>query len=217
MSCLLALENFFKNYHLAYTEMLGEAPRYYPQGERSPCIEGHFDADSELPVFWRVVERDVKGDFDNVNSALALTLHPDINIFYGHFFAAPMLFDSLWGTGELLQVWNEQDFHYLQQNMIGHLLMKQKLKQAPTWFIGTFDDGERMLTVNNSDGSVWSEIPGEEPGEKLADSLAGFIALLAPRVAPPVKHDELPMPEIGHPGIFASFKRMWLNLIGTKH
>ncbi|MGL5666214.1 MAG: SecY-interacting protein, partial [Shewanella sp.] len=29
-------------------------------------------------------------------------------------------------------------------------------------------------------------------------------------------HEELPMPALEHPGIFASFKRMWHNLIGKR-
>ena len=59
--------------------------------------------------------------------------------------------------------------------MIGHLMMKKKLKQQPTWFIGVLGDGDEMLTVDNETGSVWIEIPGDKPKQKLADSLAEFI------------------------------------------
>ena len=216
MSCLPALDKFLQNYHQSYLSTLGELPRYYPQGEPSLCIQGEFDESSDEAVSWLPVKREQLGSFANVEHALELTLWPDINHFYGEYFAAPVLFDSPWGTGELLQVWNEADFDALQQNIIGHLMMKQKLKQPATWFIGLLDEGDKMLTVDNADGSVWVEIPGELPSAQLAPSLAEFIEALSPRIAPPVKHEELPMPALEHPGIFASFKRMWHNLIGKR-
>lgn len=217
MSSLPALDKFFKIYHQAYLEQLGESPRYYPQGEDSVCIEGEFDASSSLDetVMWRPVKRQESGSFHNVDRALEITLRTEINAFFGEYFSAPLLFNSKWGEGELLQVWNETDFEYLQQNMIGHLMMKRKLKQAPTWFIGVLGDGDRMLTVDNSDGSVWVEIPGDKPCEKLSDSLDEFIASLTPRVAPPELHVEESMPELDHPGIWQRIKLMWQNLRGN--
>lgn len=214
MSCLPALDKFLQNYHQAYLTTLGELPRYYPQGEPSVCIQGEFFADSDKPIAWQPVKRDEVGSFTNVEHALDLPLWPDIHLFYGQYFSAPLLFDSKWGTGELLQVWNDDDFKCLQQNVIGHLMMKKKLKQPPTWFIGLLDEGDKMLTINNSDGSVWIEIPGEEQSEQLSTSLTAFIEALSPRIAPPVKHEELPMPALDHPGIFANIKRMWQNLVG---
>ncbi|WP_299787591.1 SecY-interacting protein [uncultured Shewanella sp.] len=216
MSSLPALDNFLKKYHQAYIDRLGESPRYYPQGENSVCIEGEFDTDSSTDetVTWRPVKRDETGTFSNVDSALEITLRSEIDDFYGAYFSAPLLFDSKWGDGELLQVWNDTDFEYLQQNIIGHLMMKRKLQQPPTWFIGVLGDGDRMLTVDNSDGSVWIEIPGEQPCEKLGDSLNEFIASLTPRVAPPELHIEESMPELDHPGIWHRIKLMWRNLRG---
>lgn len=216
MSCLSALDKFLLNYHQAYLTILGELPRYYPQGEISLCIQGEFSLDTSEAVTWKPIKRDEAGSFVNLEHALELSLWPDINIFYGQYFAAPLLFDSKWGTGELLQAWNAADFDCLQQNIIGHLMMKKQLKQPLTWFIGLLDDGDKMLTVNNADGSVWVEIPGELPSQQLSSSLAEFIGSLSPRIAPPVKHEELPMPTPEHPGIFASFKRMWHNLCGKR-
>lgn len=216
MSCLSALDKFLQNYHQAYLTTLGELPRYYPQGEASLCIQGEFLPDAGEAVAWKPIKRDEQGSFVNLEQALELSLWPDINVFYGQYFAAPLLFDSQWGTGELLQAWNEDDFNCLQQNIIGHLMMKKQLKQPPTWFIGLLDDGDNMLTVNNADGSVWIEIPGEIPSQQLSPSLAEFIGVLSPRIAPPVKHEELPMPALEHPGIFSSFKRMWHNLTGKR-
>ncbi|EDQ00225.1 SecY-interacting protein [Shewanella benthica] len=220
MSSLPALDDFLKLYQLTYLEKLGESPRYYPRGEGSLCIEGEFDASNyhesneEVSVCWKPVKREEPGSFANVETALGIELGSDIDAFFGEYFSAPLLFNCEWGQGELLQVWNQTDFEYLQQNMIGHLMMKKKLKQAPTWFIGVLGDGDKMLTVDNSDGSVWVEIPGEAPSEKLTNSLNEFIALLTPRVAPPELHIEESMPELDHPGIWNRFKLMWRNLRG---
>jgi SecY interacting protein Syd len=203
-----------QKYHTSYQEKLGQCPRHFPRGEDSACIQGEFALDSDEAAFWLPVRREQAADFENVETALELALRPELGEFYGHYFAAPMLFTSPWGDGELLQVWNQQDFVYLQQNIIGHLMMKKQLGQAPTWFVGLLDEGDRMLTVDNADGSVWIEVPGESPSEKLTDSLGSFISALTPRVAPPVKHEEMPMPALEHPGIFAGIGRMWRNLLG---
>ncbi|QYK02504.1 SecY-interacting protein [Shewanella psychrotolerans] len=217
MSSLPALDNFFEVYLQSYMERLGERPRYYPHGEGSDCLidddKGKV-SDHDLALQWQPIRRETSGSFDNINHALDMTLHPCINDFYGHYFAAPLMFDSAKGEGELLQVWNQNDFEYLQQNLIGHLMMKQKLKQSPTWFIGVLHESDQMLVVDNSDGSVWIEIPGQVPHEKLANSLNEFIAALTPRVCPPVKNMEETMPELDHPGIWQRIKIMWRNLRG---
>ncbi len=216
MSCLSALEKFLSEYQQAYREKLGEAPRFYAQGEASEClIIGEASSEREEdPVLWKAVNRSEPANFDNVAHALSLTLHPDINAFYGTKFAAPVLFDSDFGEGELLQVWNQQDFEYLQQNIIGHLMMKAKLKQEPTWFIGVLGDGDMMITVNNDTGAVYQETPGEEQTQKLADSLEAFLENIRPRVAPAVAPIEEPILDTQHQGLTARLKRMWHSLLG---
>lgn len=216
MSCLSALEKFLSDYHQAYREKLGEAPRYYAQGEASDCIivdescsDPHVD-----PVAWQSISRIDPANFDNVAHALSLELHSDISAFYGTQFAAPVLFDSEFGEGELLQVWNQQDFEYLQQNIIGHLMMKAKLKQAPTWFVGVLGDGDVMITVNNDTGAVYKEVPGEEQSQQLADSLEGFLKSIKPRVAPPSAPVQEPVLDVKHQGLAARLKRMWNSLLG---
>lgn len=216
VSCLTALESFIHLYFQKYNQLFGENPRYYPQEEDSPCIIKGENINADKAVLWQMIKRHHRGNFNNVEQALNIRLWPEINDCYGALFAAPLLFDADFGHGELTQVWNEQDFDYLQQNIIGHLMMKQKLKQPLTWFIGLIDDSDKMLTVNNDDGSVWTEIPGELQGQKLADNLTDFFDLLKPKVAPAVKHQDLPMPHIDHPGIFARMKIMWQNLTGKK-
>jgi SecY interacting protein Syd len=216
VSCSSALEIFINKYLKAYEESLSELPRYYPLGEDSACIQGNYDKDSDQVVYFSPFKRKSSSDFNNVEQALEITLHPDINQFYGEYFSAPLMFASPWGEGELLQAWNQQDFEYLQQNMIGHLMMKQKLKQQPTWFIGVLGDGDEMLTVDNETGSVWIEIPGDKPKQKLADSLAEFINEISPRIAPPVKPAVDDDVQWQHPGIWQRIKLMWQYLLRKK-
>ncbi|WP_108945995.1 SecY-interacting protein [Shewanella halifaxensis] len=212
MSSLPALDLFLSKYQQAYMDKLGEQPRYYPQGQTSDCVIAEAGADGA--VFWQAVVRQQSGEFTNVESALELTLSAEINSFFGKHFSAPVFFDSPWGAGELIQVWNQTDFEYLQQNIIGHLMMKKKLKQEATWFFGILDEEDKMLTVNNNDGSVWIEVAGEVQTVKLSDSLDEFISQLTPRVTPAIKPVEEPMPQLDHPGIWQRMKIMWANLRG---
>ncbi|MCE9678143.1 SecY-interacting protein [Shewanella sp. AS1] len=215
MSSLPALEHFFEQYHEAYLDKLGEHPKYYPHGEDSLCL---FETDKaklkqdDIALQWQVVKRESPGSFANIETALSIQLHPSIQAFYGHYFAASLMFNAKWGEGELLQVWNQNDFEYLQQNLIGHLMMKQKLKQEATWFIGVLGEGDQMLVVDNRDGSVWVEVPGEVPQQRLADSLDEFISQLTPRVCPPTPMVEESLPALDHPGIWQRIKIMWRHL-----
>ncbi|MCL2916979.1 SecY-interacting protein [Shewanella litorisediminis] len=214
MSCLAALTKFHEIYKAAFVERLGELPRCFTHGRMSPCLADGAIADSEAPQPWQMVPRHEAAVFDNVSHAMGIELHSDINGFYGHLFAGPLQFDSPWGEGELIQIWNEEDFVLLQQNILGHLMMKKQLKQPQTWFIGLIGDVDEMISVNNADGSVWREVAGQEPHEQLADSLEAFLQQLNPRVAPPQRHEEYAVAATPHPGIFASLKRMWHNLTG---
>ncbi|MBR9727377.1 SecY-interacting protein [Shewanella intestini] len=213
MSCSSAFDIFIDLYLKTYQTSLSELPRYYPLGEASPCVEAQV-AELDNVVYWQPHKRQSAGNFDNVATALEVTLHPDIDAFFGRYYAAPLNFISPWGDGELLQAWNQQDYEYLQQNMIGHLMMKKKLKQPATWFIGVLGEGDQMLTVNNEDGSVWIEIPGEVPTQQLAPSLAEFIEQLQVLVKPPVEPVEEVDEVVSHPGIWHRLKVMWGNLMG---
>nr|WP_284730704.1 SecY-interacting protein [Shewanella jiangmenensis] len=211
---MAALTNFHKIYADAFLQKLDEYPRCYTHERASPCLVSEADSRASEPQQWQWVKREPSANFDNIAHAMEIELHSDVNDFYGHFYAGTLQFDSPWGEGELIQPWNEDDFFLLQQNVLGHLMMKKQLKQPATWFIGLIGDNEEMLTVNNADGSVWKEVAGNEPHEKLADSLAAFIGQLHGRVAPPMLHQDVAPMVTEHPGIIASMKRMWRNLLG---
>ncbi|KFZ37199.1 protein syd [Shewanella mangrovi] len=213
MSCQAALRQWLVEYSRRYQSDVDEFPRHYASGELSLC---QLDEHEVEPVQWQFVERESLGSFANIEHALSISLHEDISQYYGSFWAGPLHFHSPWGEGELLQVWNQADFERLQHNIIGHLMMKAKLKQSPTWFIGVLADGDDMICVSNQDGSVWREKPGDEPSVQLANSISDLLGKLTPRVTPAVEYDFPNEPTSDHPGIMASLKRMWRNLFPSK-
>ncbi len=136
--------------------------------------------DGEDPLLWQTIRREQPGSFANVSHALELPLHADIDEFYGQFFAAHLLFEADFGEGELLQPWSQDDFEFLQQNLIGHLMMKRKLKQPPTWFIGLLGQGDEMICVDNETGAVWRETLVSSPQRSWQTVWKSFLLCCAP-------------------------------------
>lgn len=124
---------------------------------------------------WHPVKRQPGADFANVEAALGMALHPSIKAFYGHYF---MEYLKVWhprGEVQLLGAWNEEDFDRLQQNLIGHVLMKRRLKQPITLFFACTDDENFMLSIDNDSGEVVLEPVGLPAQEVLAKDLASFL------------------------------------------
>lgn len=145
----------------------------YDSDWHSPCVISV--AEDKDTCCWQAVKRNDNADLTNINNALGLELHPDIIAFYCGFYA-PTLDAQFDGNNlSLIQAWNEEDFTILQENIIGHLLMKQKLKQAPTVFIAATDDDQYIISIDNASGAVMLEMVGKEPKRQLADNLADFI------------------------------------------
>lgn len=143
----------------------------------SPCQQGDIVDNS---VIWQPVLQQPAADFSNVEHALELTLHDDIKQFYQLYFGAGVPAQHARGKLMLLMVWNSDDVKRLQENIIGHIIMKRRLKQRETVFFATTEDDDIMLSVLNSTGEVFLERVGQEVSEKLADDLASFMALLTP-------------------------------------
>ncbi len=143
----------------------------------SPCQMG---AVQNNEVQWQPVPQPSAADFSNIEQALGLKLHTDIKQYYQLYFGAGLAAQHARGKLLLLQVWNDDDLKRLQENIIGHIIMKRRLKQRETVFFATTEDDDILLSVLNSTGEVYLEHVGQEVKEKLADDLAQFMAQLAP-------------------------------------
>lgn len=143
----------------------------------SPCQLG---AVIKQQVQWQPVPQQTKTSFANVEQALEIKLHADIITFYSEYFGAGITAEHSLGKLDLLMVWNEADILRLQENIIGHILMKRRLKQRETVFFATTDNDELVLSVLNSTGEVYLEKVGQEVVTKLADDLATFLLQLKP-------------------------------------
>ena len=93
----------------------------------SPCEKG--EAGDGQEIFWDVYSLEEPLDFTNIEQALDLTIHQSLKDFFGWFYSDNLAAKTEDGALELLQPWNSDDFERLQENLIGHVLMKQKLKQ----------------------------------------------------------------------------------------
>lgn len=143
----------------------------------SPCQLGDIKNNE---VQWQPVPQQPQADFSNVEHALELTLHNDIKQFYQLYYGAGLAAQHQRGKLMLLMVWNSDDVKRLQENIIGHIIMKRRLKQRETVFFATTEDDDILLSVLNSTGEVYLEHVGQEVKEKLADNLAQFMAQLSP-------------------------------------
>jgi len=147
----------------------------------SPCEQGQCN-DNE--VFWQPVEIEENLTFDNVAKALGLNIHPDIQAYFTCIYSESINAESVDGKLSLLLPWNKDDFERLQQNLIGHIMMKQKLKQDITLFFAVTDEEDMIISLDNTSGEVWVEQVGCVPHKKLANNLVEFLESLTPIACP---------------------------------
>ena len=128
--------------------------------------------------------RKTPADFDGLERALGVEIHPDIKSFYGIYWGSVMELQAEEGGVTLIQIWNDDDFDRLVENILGHDIAKQRIKAPLTIFIASTDEGEYMLSVDNASGRVVLEEPGSPPTREVASSLAAFLDRLRPVADP---------------------------------
>ncbi|MEH2919673.1 SecY-interacting protein [Samsonia erythrinae] len=172
-----ALAAFTQRYVEHWQQQKGHLPASDAlYGVPSPCIvENRGEA-----VYWAPQPFSPSATLDGVARALEIGLHPDIHPFYTTQYAGDMAaqFDSL--SCQLLQVWSEEDFTRMQENLIGHLLTQKRLKLPPTLFLATTDSDMTMVSLCNVSGEVILEVFGTKKRQVLAPTLAEFLSDLNP-------------------------------------
>lgn len=170
-----ALDEFISRFRQHHNDMTIEFDPEWP----SPCYGQNTEPGTRVP--WCPVRQTQNNHFQNVESAMGLTLDPQYCEYFTRYYSENLPATAEQGNCELLQVWNQDDFERLQQNLIGHLLMKKRLKQSPTLFFALTDEDDFILTIDNESGRVMLEQVGKQPVREVADDLATFLTGLTPR------------------------------------
>ena len=131
-------------------------------------------------VYWQPVKRSGLANFSYLEKALEIKVQQDVISYYSAYWSDNLIAETDKGHLQLLQPLNQHDFERLQQNLVGHILMKRRLKQPETLFIGLTDEDDFILTVDNVSGEVMLEQVGLLPKEVVAPNLAVFIQSLKP-------------------------------------
>lgn len=179
------LQQFSKRYISAYQEEHGCLPsiqhdKDWPSLCEQSATKQTNATDGE--VYWQpvIVNENDALSFDNVEAALELILHDDIKTYFTSLYSESLDAQSSDGGLSLLFAWNKDDFQRLQENIIGHILMKRRLKQAETIFFAVTDEEDMIISLDNKTGAVWVEQVGCKPHKQLSNTLAEFISLLTP-------------------------------------
>ncbi|GAB7218239.1 SecY-interacting protein [Vibrio comitans] len=170
-----ALNSIHQQYLQTFEQEYGTLPTSSELvGVASPCIQ---DSKSGK-VYWKPIQRDEHADFTNVEQGIELLLHSDIKQFYGSHYSADLTMSWKGKPLTLLQVWSDEDFVRLQENILGHLVTQRRLKLKPTVFIAAIDSDLDVISVCNISGNVVLESLGTNKREVLAQSLLEFLEQL---------------------------------------
>lgn len=175
-----ALRGFTQRYVDLWQQKTGNAPASEElAGVASPCTV----SSSDNAVFWLPQTFTPATELANVERALDLQLRPEAHAFYTTQFAGDMQASYLNHAFTLVQVWSEEDFIRLQENLIGHLLTQKRLKLSPTLFLATTDSELTLLSLCNLTGEVMLEEYGSKKRTILSSSLAEFLTMLVPQIS----------------------------------
>ncbi|MXP59161.1 SecY-interacting protein [Pantoea sp. Taur] len=172
-----ALREFTARYVQHWQQQAGHLPASSDLlGVPSPCIVSTLDD----CVLWQPQPFTLPATLEAVEWALDIQLQSEISAFYTSQFAGDMTATFQQQPITLLQVWSESDFTRLQENLIGHLVMKRRLKQSPTLFIATTESEQDVIALCNLSGEVILEQPGSKKRQVLAASIQTFLNDLQP-------------------------------------
>ncbi len=136
-------------------------------------------------TFWRPVRQTPPVDFSGLGNAIDAPVHEDIANYYNSFWAGTVETQSEEGHVSLIQLWNPDDFERLIGNLIGHFMAKKRNRQPFTvFFANTEPESELFLSINNEDGQVLLEEPGNVI-KTVESDIATFLRRLTPTDALP--------------------------------
>ncbi|PHM48664.1 SecY-interacting protein [Xenorhabdus miraniensis] len=174
-----ALSGFTQRYVELWQEKTGFPPASSDlYGIPSPCIERTGDG----VVHWLPQPFSVREKLQKVETALDICLQSAIHDYYVTQLAGDMTASFEGQNFSLIQVWSEDDFIRLQENLIGHLVTQKRLKLSPTVFIGTTDSDMGLISVCNLTGQVILEQFGSNERTMLSANLASFLSVINPVV-----------------------------------
>ncbi|MEZ3499618.1 SecY-interacting protein [Pantoea sp. KPR_PJ] len=172
-----ALHDFTTRYCDSWQRRTGHAPASQAlAGVPSPCIV----ATQPDEVWWQPQPFTLPATLEAVERALDITLQEALTALYTTQFAGDMTARFEQQELTLLQVWSEEDFLRLQENLIGHLVMKRRLKQTPTLFIAATASEQEIISLCNLTGEIILEQPGTKSRTVLAENLEIFLTNLQP-------------------------------------
>ncbi|PHM61937.1 SecY-interacting protein [Xenorhabdus ishibashii] len=179
-----ALSDFTRRYVELWQEKTGFPPASSElYGIPSPCIERTGDDVVHwLPRLFSAQEKLKSEKLSKVETALEIRLQDSIHDYYVMQFAGDMAASFEGQNFSLIQVWSEDDFIRLQENLIGHLVTQKRLKLSPTVFIGTTDSAMGLISICNLTGQVILEQFGSHERKTLSADLASFLSVINPVV-----------------------------------
>lgn len=177
-----ALADLHQRYQEAYAAAQCLPQTEYISNWDAPCYQGKPKSGE---IGWKAVPQEPALDFGGLEHGLEMPIQDSVKAFFSSFFAGDMVLRFREQFVTLLQVMHPEDGERLQQNLVGHVLMKQRLRQPVTLFIGLTDEDDLLVTVNNTTGAVGLEYVGQEQHAILAGDLEAFLERLEPIVVDP--------------------------------
>lgn len=168
------LEKLQARYQDAYAAQHKVPQTDYIDDWDAPCYEGEVRYGE---IGWRPVKQQPPLDFSGIANGLQRELHADVQDFYSTYYSGDLHLHYNDHDFTLLQVIHSEDAERLQRNLVAHVLMKDKLKQETTLFVGTTESSDDLLiSVHNETGVVGLEYAGKDQHAKLANSMAELLA-----------------------------------------